>query len=253
MVAGDPLMTLRVLSHAAANRPPRMVTDTGTVTAAVVMMGISPFFRAFGPPPTVEDHLSAQPAALAGMRKVLRRSNGEGPCASRPAPPAARSGDPRRWATDRRHERTARYPASPRPRAPSRCGSPCSAGGAPPHTKHAQRHQGVAGDHLADQVGVDVSSRSRSVSSASAAGQRRDLRGLEMRAPAPGPAAAGSEEGGRGAIHGERGCGNRVLDVGRPAALERAAAGGRRGEILRLTSASTWPSSGRTRPSSSAP
>jgi HD-like signal output (HDOD) protein len=75
MVAGDPLMTLRVLAHAAANRPPRMLTDTGTVTAAVVMMGISPFFRAFGPPPTVEDRLGAQPAALAGIREVLRRSH----------------------------------------------------------------------------------------------------------------------------------------------------------------------------------
>jgi len=75
MVAGDPLMTLRVLAHAAANRPPRMVTDTGTVTAAVVMMGIAPFFRAFGPPPTVEDRLGGQPAALAGIREVLRRSH----------------------------------------------------------------------------------------------------------------------------------------------------------------------------------
>ncbi len=75
MVADDPLMTLRVLSHAAANRSPRMVTDTGTVTAAVVMMGILPFFRAFGPAPTIEDRLSELPAALAGLRTVLRRSH----------------------------------------------------------------------------------------------------------------------------------------------------------------------------------
>jgi len=75
MVAGDPLMTLRVLSHAAANRPPRMLTDTGTVTAAVVMMGITPFFRNFGPPPTVEDRLREHPAALAGVQAVLRRSH----------------------------------------------------------------------------------------------------------------------------------------------------------------------------------
>ena len=75
MVAGDPLMTLRVLSHAAANRSPRMLTDTGTVTAAIVMMGITPFFRAFGPPPTVEDRLREHPAALAGIQAVLRRSH----------------------------------------------------------------------------------------------------------------------------------------------------------------------------------
>ena len=75
MVAGDPLMTLRVLSHAAANRSPRMLTDTGTVTAAIVMMGITPFFRAFGLAPTVEDRLREHPAALAGIQAVLRRSH----------------------------------------------------------------------------------------------------------------------------------------------------------------------------------
>jgi len=40
-----------------------------------VMMGITPFFRAFGPPPTVEERLRAQPDALAGLREVLRRSH----------------------------------------------------------------------------------------------------------------------------------------------------------------------------------
>ena len=74
-IAGDPLMTLRVLAFAAANRPPRMVTDTGTVTAAIVMMGIGPFFRAFGTLPTVEDRLAAQDGALEGVQAVLRRSN----------------------------------------------------------------------------------------------------------------------------------------------------------------------------------
>lgn len=75
MVAGDPLMTLRVLVHAAQNRPPRMVTDTQTVTAAVVMMGVTPFFRAFAPPPTVEDRLRDDADAMAGLRTVLRRSH----------------------------------------------------------------------------------------------------------------------------------------------------------------------------------
>lgn len=75
VVAGDPLMTLRVLSHAAVHRPARMVTDTGTVTAAVVMMGIGPFFRAFGSLPTVEERLDARPDALAGVLDVLRRSH----------------------------------------------------------------------------------------------------------------------------------------------------------------------------------
>lgn len=75
MVAGDPWMTLRVLSHAAANRPPRMLTDTGTVTAAVVMMGIGPFFRAFNALPSVEDRLQHLDGASQGMQDVLRRSH----------------------------------------------------------------------------------------------------------------------------------------------------------------------------------
>ena len=75
MIAGDPLMTLRVLVHAAANRSPRMVTDTQTVTAAIVMMGVTPFFRAFEPPPTVEDRLRNAPQAMQELQAVLRRSH----------------------------------------------------------------------------------------------------------------------------------------------------------------------------------
>jgi HD-like signal output (HDOD) protein len=74
-VGSDPLMTLRVLTHAAANRPPRMLTEPETVTAAIVMMGISPFFRAFGPLPTVEDRLHDEPEALEGLGEVLRRAH----------------------------------------------------------------------------------------------------------------------------------------------------------------------------------
>lgn len=74
-VAGDPLMTLRVLAHAAANRPARMVTEPETVTAVVVMMGIAPFFRAFGPLPTVEERLADLPQALEGLRDVLKRAH----------------------------------------------------------------------------------------------------------------------------------------------------------------------------------
>jgi HD-like signal output (HDOD) protein len=73
-VAADPLMTLRVLAYASANRPQRMLTDTETVTAAIVMMGIAPFFRAFHDLPSVEDRLHDEPAALEGLRAVLRRA-----------------------------------------------------------------------------------------------------------------------------------------------------------------------------------
>ncbi|HJW12126.1 MAG TPA: HDOD domain-containing protein [Albitalea sp.] len=75
MVASDPLMTLKVLAYAASRRSQRIVTETETVTAALVMMGISPFFRAFGPQPTVEERLSDTPEALEGLRLVLRRAH----------------------------------------------------------------------------------------------------------------------------------------------------------------------------------
>ena len=39
------------------------------------MMGIGPFFREFGPQRTVDEQLADQPGALAGFRKVLRRSH----------------------------------------------------------------------------------------------------------------------------------------------------------------------------------
>lgn len=75
MVADDPLMTLKVLAYAAAHRPPRLVTDIETVTAAVVLMGISPFFGAFGLQPVLEDRLADQPEALQGLNEVMRRAH----------------------------------------------------------------------------------------------------------------------------------------------------------------------------------
>jgi HD-like signal output (HDOD) protein len=75
MVADDPLMTLKVLAYASTHRPPRLVTDVETVTAAVVMMGISPFFGNFGRQPAVEDWLADEPEALEGVGEVLRRAH----------------------------------------------------------------------------------------------------------------------------------------------------------------------------------
>ncbi len=69
--ANDPLMTLKVLRHAATLGSERRTTDAETVTAAVVLMGITPFFHAFGPQPVVEDLLDTE--ALEGFDAVLRR------------------------------------------------------------------------------------------------------------------------------------------------------------------------------------
>lgn len=74
-VADDPLATLKLLAHLGQLRRGREGTDAETVTAALVMLGIPPFFRAFGPQPTVEDRLAEQPSALHGLRSVLRRAH----------------------------------------------------------------------------------------------------------------------------------------------------------------------------------
>lgn len=77
-VSPDPLLTLKLLAHVARLRRHRDADSRGdpeTVTAALVMLGIGPFFRAFGPQATVEDLLHEQPQALAGFRAVLKRSH----------------------------------------------------------------------------------------------------------------------------------------------------------------------------------
>jgi hypothetical protein len=75
MISGDPLMTLKVLAYSSAHRGSRVVTDTETVTAALVMMGISPFFGSFGLQPTVQDRLQGEPEALAGLNQTLQRAH----------------------------------------------------------------------------------------------------------------------------------------------------------------------------------
>lgn len=74
VIAIDPLMTLKVLVHEATHRGARVVTGPRTVTSALVMLGISPFFRAFGPQSTVEDQLTGHHDALAGFRRCLARA-----------------------------------------------------------------------------------------------------------------------------------------------------------------------------------
>ena len=75
MIASDPLMTLKVLAHASTHRSSRVVTDPETVTSALVMMGISPFFAAFGPQPTVEARLAGESEALNGLMDTLHRAH----------------------------------------------------------------------------------------------------------------------------------------------------------------------------------
>jgi HD-like signal output (HDOD) protein len=73
-LSSDPLMVLKVLAHVAALRCGREGSDIETVTEALVMLGITPFFRDFGPQTAVDEVLHGQPAALVGFHKVLRRA-----------------------------------------------------------------------------------------------------------------------------------------------------------------------------------
>jgi HD-like signal output (HDOD) protein len=71
----DPLMTLKLLAHVAHLRRGREGSEVETVTEALVMLGIPPFFNTFGPQETAEDRLAGLPRALDGFNQVLRRSH----------------------------------------------------------------------------------------------------------------------------------------------------------------------------------
>jgi HD-like signal output (HDOD) protein len=72
-IGQDQLMTLRLLAHVGSMS--RRETDVETVVAALVLMGIGPFFRTFGEVITLEDSLADMPEALEGARAVLRRAH----------------------------------------------------------------------------------------------------------------------------------------------------------------------------------
>jgi HD-like signal output (HDOD) protein len=74
-VASDPLMTLKLLAHVADLRKGREGSEVETVTEALVMLGIPPFFRSFALLPTVEETLALNPEALEGFQRVLARSH----------------------------------------------------------------------------------------------------------------------------------------------------------------------------------
>ncbi|MDR3086498.1 MAG: HDOD domain-containing protein [Azoarcus sp.] len=73
-VLADPLMAMRLLSYIETHRKSAQNHDIVTISSALVMMGIIPFFRAFGNLPTVEDALGEQPQILLGLLKVVSRS-----------------------------------------------------------------------------------------------------------------------------------------------------------------------------------
>ncbi len=72
-IGADPLMTLKLLSH--VGTVSRRDTEVETVTAALVLMGVGPFFRTFSSLLTIEDLLGDLPDAMAGACAVLDRSH----------------------------------------------------------------------------------------------------------------------------------------------------------------------------------
>ncbi|MDR1463620.1 MAG: HDOD domain-containing protein, partial [Azoarcus sp.] len=73
-VLGDPLMTIRLLSHIETHRKSAQNHDITTVSGALVMMGIIPFFKVFADLPTAEDVLASRPRALLGLLRVVGRA-----------------------------------------------------------------------------------------------------------------------------------------------------------------------------------
>jgi hypothetical protein len=78
IIQADPLMTLKLLSKVAGLRRPGTNTETESITTSLVLMGISPFFRYFGPQRTVEDWLADQPEAQKGLQQLLNRAERAG-------------------------------------------------------------------------------------------------------------------------------------------------------------------------------
>jgi len=69
----DPLMTLRVLRFLQAHRARSQTVDITTIAHALMMLGLARFFREFHDLPVLEDHLGADPSALATVLAALSR------------------------------------------------------------------------------------------------------------------------------------------------------------------------------------
>lgn len=74
VIESDPLMTIKFMAHVASRRRADDTTETETVISSLVMTGVLPFFRNFGPQPTVEDRLQDLPLAQDGLRALLDRA-----------------------------------------------------------------------------------------------------------------------------------------------------------------------------------
>lgn len=75
VVNHDPLMAFRVLRHMQTHKNKHQLQDLVLVEQAVMMMGISPFFRDLPAQPVVQDTLKSNLPALTHLLKLIHRSN----------------------------------------------------------------------------------------------------------------------------------------------------------------------------------
>ncbi|MDE2400902.1 MAG: HDOD domain-containing protein [Burkholderiales bacterium] len=73
-LGGDPLMTLKVLRRVSMDCARRQINPPETLTAAILMHGIGPFFDHLNQVASVVDWLHGYPEALAGLLNVIKRS-----------------------------------------------------------------------------------------------------------------------------------------------------------------------------------
>ena len=73
-LSADPLMTLKVLVHVSRYCTRLNIEPPESLTGAILMLGITPFFEAFNNVPTVIDWLTSEPEAVSGLLKVIVRA-----------------------------------------------------------------------------------------------------------------------------------------------------------------------------------
>ncbi|MES2091689.1 MAG: HDOD domain-containing protein [Pseudomonadota bacterium] len=73
-IGGDPLMTLKVLMRVSHDCTRRQVSPPETLTAALLMQGMSPFFHSMREVKTIIEWLHDYPEAMSGLLKVIKRA-----------------------------------------------------------------------------------------------------------------------------------------------------------------------------------
>lgn len=74
VVLHDPFMAVRVLQYLQSHRGLRRSADITTIARALMMLGLSPFFKHFGELPVIENRFAGDSVGLRGMLTVMSRA-----------------------------------------------------------------------------------------------------------------------------------------------------------------------------------